>query len=84
MRSTIRMWLVCLLFGLSSSVANAQPGSARSQSGGELPPYTDYCAMLGQEIQGRKHAFLAGNLTYYVGGRYKCRATVEAWRSPER
>jgi len=28
--------------------------------------------MLGQEIQGRKHAFLAGNRTYYVGGRYNC------------
>jgi len=28
--------------------------------------------MLAQEIQGRKHAFLAGNLTYYVGGRYAC------------
>ncbi|MBT3201463.1 MAG: hypothetical protein HN350_16300 [Phycisphaerales bacterium] len=36
----------------------------------ERPPYTDYCAMLSQEIQGRKHAFLAGNLTYYVGGRF--------------
>ena len=43
----------------------------------ELPPYTDYCAMLAQEIQGRKHAFLAGNLTYYVGGRYNC------WRHHE-
>ena len=41
-------------------------------AGGELPPYTDYCAMLSQEIQGRKHAFLAGNLVYYVGGRYNC------------
>ena len=37
---------------------------------GAAPPYTDYCAMLSQEIQGRKHAFLAGNLTYYVGGRF--------------
>ena len=41
-------------------------------AGAELPPYTDYCAMLSQEIQGRKHAFLAGNLVYYVGGRYNC------------
>jgi len=45
------------------------PAVARGQS---KPPYTDYCAMLSQEIQGRKHAFLAGNLTYYVGGRYNC------------
>ena len=37
-----------------------------------LPPYTDYCEMLAQEIQGRKHAFLAGNLTYYIGGQYAC------------
>ena len=41
------------------------------------PPYTDYCDMLSQEIQGRKHAFLAGNLTYYVGGRYACWRPVE-------
>lgn len=32
------------------------------------PPYTDYCAMLSQEIQGKKHGFMAGNLTYYIGG----------------
>lgn len=41
------------------------------------PPFTDYCAMLSQEIQGRKHAFLAGNLVYYVGGRYNCWNHVE-------
>lgn len=34
------------------------------------PPYTDYCAMLSQEVQGKKHAFLAGNLVYYIGGKY--------------
>ncbi len=33
-------------------------------------PHGDYCAMLAQEIQGKKHAFLAGNVTYYIGGRY--------------
>ena len=33
-------------------------------------PHGNYCAMLAQEIQGKKHAFLAGNLSYYVGGRY--------------
>lgn len=32
------------------------------------PAFVDYCAMLEHEIQGRKHGFLAGNLTYYVGG----------------
>jgi hypothetical protein len=34
------------------------------------PPYTDYNAMLSQEIQGKKHGFMAGNLTYYIGGHH--------------
>lgn len=34
----------------------------------EVPPATDYCERLQQEIQGKKHGFLAGNVTYYVGG----------------
>ena len=34
----------------------------------EKPDFVDYCARLEQEIQGRKHGFLAGNLAYYVGG----------------
>ena len=34
----------------------------------EPPPFSDYCQRLQQEIQGRKHGFLAGNVTYYVGG----------------
>ena len=34
----------------------------------EKPPFTDYCERLEQEVQGRKHGFLAGNVTYYVGG----------------
>ncbi len=66
-----------LFFALLSPLANARPGSAQSPSDNELPPYTDYCVMLAQKIQGRKHAFLAGNLTYYVGGRYNC------WRHHE-
>ena len=32
------------------------------------PPTTDYCAMLSQEIQGKKHGFLTGNKTHYIGG----------------
>ena len=35
---------------------------------GEAPPFSDYCERLQQEIQGKKHGFLAGNVTYYVGG----------------
>ena len=38
------------------------------QSNAVAPPYTDYCEMLSQEIQGKKHGFLAGNRTYYIGG----------------
>jgi predicted HNH restriction endonuclease len=36
----------------------------------QKPKFTDYCKRIEQEIQGRKHGFLAGNLTYYVGGFY--------------
>lgn len=36
--------------------------------GEEQPPFTNYCLRLEQEIQGRKHGFLAGNVSYYVGG----------------
>ena len=34
----------------------------------EKPPFTDYCHRLEQEVQGRKHGFMAGNVTYYIGG----------------
>lgn len=33
-------------------------------------PHENYCTMLTQEIQGKKHAFLAGNVSYYIGGQY--------------
>ncbi|MGI9240827.1 MAG: hypothetical protein ACR2RV_08500, partial [Verrucomicrobiales bacterium] len=33
-------------------------------------PHRDYCDLLAQEIQGKKHAFLAGNVAYYIGGKY--------------
>lgn len=59
------MTLVLLLHVTISAAALS------AESGGQPPP-TDYCEMLSQEIQGRKHAFLAGNKTYYVGGRYDC------------
>ena len=30
----------------------------------------DYCEMLGEDdIQGKKHGFLAGNKVYYIGGK---------------
>ena len=34
----------------------------------ERPAFVDYCKRLEQEIQGRKHGFLAGNVTCYIGG----------------
>ena len=34
----------------------------------EQPEFTDYCQRLEHEIQGRKHGFMAGNVSYYVGG----------------
>ena len=48
--------------------ADGQSTALQESHESELHPYTDYCSMLGQEIQGRKHAFLAGNLVYYGGG----------------
>ncbi|NND99202.1 MAG: hypothetical protein HKN47_17935 [Pirellulaceae bacterium] len=43
----------------------------------ERPPSTDYCQRLEQEIQGRKHGFLTGNVTYYVGGYYASWKRIE-------
>ena len=34
----------------------------------EKPDFSDYCERLEHEIQGRKHGFMAGNLSYYIGG----------------
>jgi len=43
----------------------------------QKPGFTDYCRRLEQEIQGRKHGFLAGNVTYYVGGFYASWKLIE-------
>lgn len=51
-------YLLCVLFLLS--LVNLQAS--------EKPQFTDYCQRLEHEIQGRKHGFLAGNVTYYIGG----------------
>jgi hypothetical protein len=68
--------VIVLSLGFMTSLAPAvlKPagGDPKANFAGDGPPYADYCAMLSQEIQGRKHAFLAGNLTYYVGGRFNC------------
>ncbi|ARN56162.1 hypothetical protein STSP1_00535 [Sedimentisphaera salicampi] len=46
--------------------------SANSGPDENEPAYTDYCDMLSQEVQGKKHGFLAGNLNYYIGGFHAC------------
>lgn len=48
------VWAHCCAIGFSES--------------DERPAFADYCQRLEQEIQGRKHGFMAGNVTYYVGG----------------
>ena len=54
-------WIPCTVLLLASSASGQTVD-------GEKPPFTDYCERLEHEIQGRKHGFLAGNRTYYVGG----------------
>ena len=54
-RSSFGFATLTLLFCASVTLADA-------------PPLSDYCQRLQQEIQGKKHGFLAGNVTYYVGG----------------
>ena len=52
-------FLICLLLfwlNLSRDTANSAPQN------------NDFCKRLEQSIQGKKHGFLAGNLSYYVGG----------------
>ena len=40
-------------------------------NGREFKENFDYCEMLGEDdIQGKKHGFLAGNKVYYIGGKY--------------
>lgn len=51
---------------------------ASSCSGDGAPPVLDYCKRLEQEIQGKKHGFLAGNVSYYVGGFHASWRPVES------
>lgn len=63
-----------LLFGASIALGQSpSPQASPPQS----PPYTDYCQRLQQEIQGKKHGFLAGNVTYYVGGFHASWSPIE-------
>ena len=55
LRTSLLAATLVLLFSTSVTLADA-------------PPLSDYCQRLQQEIQGKKHGFLAGNVTYYVGG----------------
>ena len=69
------LWAICL--ATLSLFVGLLSGAGAFAVDGASPPYTNYCEMLEQEIQGRKHAFLAGNLAYYVGGAYACWRPVE-------
>ena len=63
------------LLAISASIAIAIFIS--SACADEQPPFADYCQRLEQEIQGRKHGFLAGNVSYYVGGFHACWNLIE-------
>jgi len=64
--------LILVAGTLLSALSFGDSVAGKTEEASNQPPYTDYCEMLSQEIQGRKHAFLAGNKTYYVGGIYHC------------
>ena len=62
------------LLGLTVCVFHASlfPASAQAEQGEAEP-----CKRLEQSIQGRKHGFLAGNLTYYIGGFHASWESIE-------
>ncbi len=72
----ILLWIsspLMLIVGAMLAVLSlSNPATGKTKPAETKPPYIDYCEMLSQEIQGRKHAFLAGNKTYYIGGIYHC------------
>ncbi|MBT3212855.1 MAG: hypothetical protein HN345_12715, partial [Planctomycetaceae bacterium] len=53
------------------------PSATTQLMASERPAFTDYCSRLEHDIQGRKHGFLAGNVTYYVGGFHASWRTIE-------
>ena len=62
------------LLGLTVCVFHAClfPACAQAKQGEAEP-----CKRLEQSIQGRKHGFLAGNLTYYIGGFHASWESIE-------
>ena len=56
------------MFRLSLTAWSLMAVGAIANAVAAEPVATDYCSRLQQEVQGKKHGFLAGNLTYYVGG----------------
>lgn len=60
---------VSVIFALLMTIATASTAP---------PPATDYCEFLARDIQGKQHAFLAGNHMYYIGGK------VDEWWRPVR
>ncbi len=55
-------------FGASLTAAALLLLAGARPSPADGPPFSNYCRRLRQRVQGRKHGFLAGNVTYYVGG----------------
>ena len=62
------------LLGLTVCVFHAClfPACAQAKQGEAEP-----CKRLEQSIQGRKHGFLAGNLSYYIGGFHASWESIE-------
>tara|TARA_Y100001934_G_scaffold58288_1_gene72334 strand:+ start:1649 stop:3844 length:2196 start_codon:yes stop_codon:yes gene_type:complete len=66
--SALAFALALLIYSGCSEEAASVPKKVPLVPTGDKPEFTDYCRRLEHEVQGRKHGFLAGNVTYYVGG----------------
>ena len=62
----VQQWGRCVVRVVSFSLLLT--GAVRVTFADQQPPFTDYCERLTHQIQGRKHGFMAGNVTYYIGG----------------
>ena len=56
---------IVLLIGVGMALGQG-PSSQVGQAVPDKHPDTNYCQRLQQEIQSKKHGFLAGNVTYYI------------------
>ena len=58
--SCIKLTFFCILFSFFTGFLGADI----------RPPVTDYCELLGRDIQGEHYGFLGGNKLYYVAGSF--------------